>query len=94
MPIKTKTIEATDIKFGRLQIWQDNAGDLRYNRPYQFVDAEGGMVRFSEDAQTVYDGGIQWSKVPKNIRDVLTEIDEYTKQQIRQQENITAEAKS
>jgi hypothetical protein len=87
MPIKTKTIEATDIKFGRLQIWQDNAGDLRYRRDYEFVDADGNVVRF-DDSQTVYDGGIPWDKVPQHIKDVLIEIDAYTKDKIRKQENI------
>jgi hypothetical protein len=92
MPIKTKTIGATDIRFGRLQIWQDNAGDLRYRREYEFVDANGKAVKFEQYTegapQTVYDGGIPWSKVPKHIKDVLIEIDEFTKAQIRKQEGV------
>ena len=46
--LKQWTISATSIVYGRISLWLDKAGDLRYSRPYTFLDADGNPVRESQ----------------------------------------------
>jgi hypothetical protein len=87
--LKSKTIEVSDITYGELTLLVRN-NILYYYRRYSLADAEGNDVGkyFVPEGQLQIDESMEWSKVPKNIQDVLIEIDEYTKNKIREQEGL------
>jgi hypothetical protein len=87
MTIKTWTLSAAGIDYGKTEIWTEDDGSIVYvNRLYSFVDADGNILEIIglRNAQTA----VLWSDVPQNIKDALIEIDTYTKNQINQQEGI------
>ena len=90
--LKQWTISATTIEYGRISLWVDNAGDLRYSRPYVFKDADGNTIRETAPVEGmgggVLSGGMQWDKVPADIRKALEQIDVFTKAEIRKKEGI------
>ena len=68
--LKQWTISAVEIEFGRISLWLDKAGDLRYSRPYVFKDADGNPVVEPVEGMvnTRLEGGMQWDKVPADVR--------------------------
>ena len=70
--LKQWTISATTIEYGRISLWVDNAGDLRYSRPYTFKDANGKTIRETAPVEGMgggsLEGGMQWDKVPADVR--------------------------
>ena len=84
--LKQWTISAVSIEYGRISLWLDKSGDLRYSRPYTFLDAKGKPVRESQPVErmvnTRLEGGMQWDKVPPDIRKALEQIDAFTKAEI------------
>ena len=90
--IKQWTISATSIEYGRISLWVDNAGDLRYNRPYNFLDADGNTIREIAPVEGmgggVLSGGMPWADVPPDIQKALTQIDAFTKSEIDKKEGI------
>ena len=93
--LKQWTISATTIEYGRITLWIDEAGDLRYSRPYAFKDAQGKTIREVAPVEGMgggsLEGGMQWDKVPADIRKALEQIDAFTKSEIRKQEGLQLE---
>ena len=90
--LKQWTISATTIEYGRISLWVDNAGDLRYSRPYTFLDADGKPIRETAPVEGmgggVLSGGMPWADVPPDIRKALEQIDVFTKSEIDKKEGI------
>jgi hypothetical protein len=88
LAIKTYTIEAEDIAFGRVQLWVDEGGDLRIQRPYHFVDAQGERVDFPGAEGGIFEDALAWGSVPQAVRDALAVIDQYSKEKINEMEGL------
>ena len=92
MALKQWTISAASIEYGRISLWLDKAGDLRYSRPYSFKDAEGNTIRETAPVEGMgggtLEGGMQWDKVPADIRKALEQIDAFTKSEIEKKEGL------
>ena len=90
--LKQWTISATTIEYGRISLWMDNAGDLRYSRPYVFKDADGKTIRETAPVEGMgggtLEGGMQWAKVPVDIKKALGQIDVFTKAEIDKKEGL------
>lgn len=90
--LKRWEISATSIEYGRISLWLDKAGDLRYSRPYTFLDADGNDVQESQPVEgmvnTRLDGVMAWAQVPPDIQKALTQIDAFTKAEIDKKEGI------
>ena len=90
--IKTWTIEAHNLVYGRIALWFDeDTQALNWHRGYYYTDANGERISFSgvdfgikQEAQ----GSMPWANIPLNIQQALTEIDTYIKSQILLQEGL------
>ena len=93
MAIKELILRAETITYHPVSLWLDDNGDLNYRRSYSYLDADGNVVIFEHygmgDVQTVLKGKMAWADVPQDIKDALTTIDAYTKNEIRKKEGLS-----
>jgi len=86
--MKSKVWTATGIRQGQL-VLQVVGPDLRITRTYSFVDGKGDSVPVGHRKLR---RSIPWGAVPKNIRDSLLAIDNWTKGEILSKEKMSNES--
>lgn len=82
-----KSWTATDLTLGKLTIIRDGSPPtLTFERRYKFVDAQSDVIDQIAGGRIVV--AVAWADLPQNIRDALTIIDTYTKDQALLQEGM------
>lgn len=93
MTLKTLVYEIKSIEYLQLQVWLSE-GVLYCSRGYRLLDAKGkqitlpsedGLPRGSENIEV----SMPWVDVPATIREALTQLDIYTKDEINKKEGIS-----
>lgn len=86
MDIKTVTITISEIQYSPLQLWLQD-GRLHYRQSYLFIDTTG-VARPNFQKQPEVNNSMAWADVPQNIKDALTEVDGFVKNEINKQEGL------
>lgn len=80
-----KNIQITDVEMGVLQITPLIDGVLTINRTYKLLGNHPALAGFPDQNLS---RSLSWADVPQNIKDALVSIDQWTYNEILEQEGM------